>query len=124
MRGFFRRKHDKRFPLSAGIGLATSLFAEPAPGWETPMHAIQRGSPEFAMQSLLRSWTGIALGGIGGQQTTYFNAFDTFNPFNFSEAPALKATLWSALAMQLTKRLFHINPVDKIPIVNKWIKWS
>jgi hypothetical protein len=118
------RKHDRRIPLSVGIGLVTSFVAPPAPGWETPMSALQRGDFATTMQSLVRSWTGLAIGGIGGQQNTSFNMMNTLNPFNMNEAAGLKATFWSAIALKISKMLIKKSPIDNIPIVKKFVKWA
>lgn len=121
---YFRRHHDRRFPLSVGIGLGVSLMAPPANGWSTVMDNLKAGRMDMAMQSFVNSWTGLAIGGIGGQQNTSFNMTGLINPFDFGTAPALKATLWSAIAFKIAKRVIHQDPLAKVPIVGKMVKMA
>jgi hypothetical protein len=76
------------------------------------------------MQSFVRSMTGLAIGGIGGQQNTSFNLMDTINPFNMNEAAGLKAMLWSSIALKVSKMLIKKDPIQSIPFVKKFVKWA
>ena len=119
------RKHDRRMPLSVGIGLATAFIAPAAPGWSTPMHNLQEGRFDLAMQGFVRSMTGVVIGGIGGVTgPTSFNIMDTLNPFNMNEAPGLKAMFWSSVAMKVSKMLVKKDPIQSIPILKKFVKWA
>jgi len=119
-----RRRRDKRIPFSVAVGLGVAAMAPPTPGWISPLQAVQEGRFDLAAQSFVRSMTGIAIGGIGGQVTTTFNIMDTLNPFNMNEAPAIKTMFWSALILKIQKSVFHINPIANIPFVKKFLKWS
>jgi hypothetical protein len=88
------------------------------------MDALQQGHPDMAIQSFIRGWTGFAMGGIGGQTESAFNLFDTLNPLNMSEAPAWKSMFWSGILMRVVKKVVKTDPMSKIPIVGKWVKFS
>lgn len=117
-----RRKRDKRIPFSVAVGLATSVVAAPAYGWSSPMQAIQDGKPDLAVQSFIRSWTGVALP-MGGQEALHFNIWDVLNPFS-PEAPALKATIMTSIASKVARKLIGVDPFSKIPFLNKYVKFS
>lgn len=119
-----KRRRDSRMPLSAIVGLGVSVVAPAAPGWEPALSAIKRGAWDFALQSFVRSWTGIAIGGIGGQSETSFDLAATLNPLNFNEAPAWKSMFWTGLSAKLVKRFTKQDPISKIPVINKFIKFS
>jgi hypothetical protein len=110
--------------MSVGIGLATSVLASPGAGWGSAINQIQGGQPIEALQSFIRAWTGVRIGGIGGQSNTEIDIFKTLNPFDLSEAPAWKAMLLSALTMKAIKMLTHQDPISKIPFINKYAKFS
>ena len=118
------RKRDKRFPISAGVGLATSVFAPAAPGWSTPYQNITDGHFDMAVQGLIRAWTGVAIGGIGGQPETSFNAWDALNPFDMNDAPAWKAMFWTGLFAKIIKKFTKQDPISKIPFVGRYVKFS
>lgn len=88
------------------------------------MDNIKAGKLDMAMQSFVNSWTGLAIGGIGGQTETAFNVGGLINPFDFGTAPALKATLWSAIAFKIAKKVIHQDPLAKVPILGKMVKMS
>ncbi len=110
-------------PLSVGVGLATSAFASPGGGWSSPWTAIQYGSMPDAMQSFVRSWTGIQIPTKEGQ-TFGIDLARALNPIDFGEAPAWKATLLSSLVMRATKKIAHVDPLSKVPFINKLVKFS
>ena len=120
------RKRDKRFPISAGIGLATSVFAPAAPGWSTPYSNVQEGKFDLAIQGFVRAWTGVALGGIGGLvgESTSFNIVNALNPIDFNDAPAWKAMFWTALLAKIIKKFTKQDPLSKIPMVGQYVKFS
>jgi hypothetical protein len=112
-------------PLSIGVGLATSILAPAGEGWQSTMQGIRDGNPSTAIQSFLRSWTGIKLGLANtGNTETSFDLMRTINPFDMAEAPALKSTLWTALSAQLVKKIIKKDPFERIPLVNKFIKFA
>lgn len=120
-----RHRRDKRMPLSVGVGLLTSVFASPAPGYSSAYQAIQYGSVMDAAESFISAWTGLR--GISGKEGMPFqmpNIVSLINPLDMSVAPALKATLISAMTMKLTKKFMKVDPLEKIPIVNKFVKFS
>lgn len=63
------------------------------------------------------------MGGIGGQSENYFNLFDTLNPFSM-EAPALKATIWTAVGTKIAKYFIKGDPFSRVPILNKFVKFA
>lgn len=119
----YGRKRDKRLPLSAGIGLGVSVFAPPWSGWSTVAQNLQARAYDKAFQSFVCAWTGIRIGGIGGQQNTEIDIGRTLNPLNLADAPAWKVMLISGLIAKVTKR-FIGDPISKIPFVNKYVKYG
>lgn len=117
------RRMDKRFPISAGAGLAVSIVASPGDGWGSVLEKVQNGAWDQAAQSFISSWTGLKIGGIGGQATTEFDAMKSLNPFDFSRAPAWKTTFWTHVIFRVVKR-FTGDPMSKIPFLGKYIKMS
>jgi len=116
------RKHDKRMPLSVGVGLAASIMAPAAPGWASAFDSIRNGDMQGAAAGFIRSWTGIY--GIDGKEPIGINVMATLNPFNMAEAPAWKATFWTAIIAKVIKSAVHVDPIGKIPVVNKYVKFS
>jgi len=128
-RRFFRQwkrshRRDRRIPLSVIAGLGTSILAPPAPGWTSALENIKCNRMDMAFQSFVRAWTGLAIGGIGGQGETYFNVMDTLNPLTMNEAPAWKTMFWTALSARLVKKFTHVDPIKKIPVVGSYVKFS
>lgn len=121
-----RRHHrrDHRLPLSVGVGLATSVLAPAGPGWQSAMSAIQEGKFDVAMQSFVRSWTGVQIGGIGGAGVTQVNLAGLINPLDMTEAPALKATLWTAISAKIVKAVLHKDPLANVPVVKRYVKFA
>lgn len=118
-----RRHHrDTRMPLSAIVGIGTSVFAPPCPGWASPMEAIKYGSMTDAFQSFVRSWTGISIPVKGGNFD--INLMGALNPLDFTEAPAWKAMFWTALTTKIVKKVAKQDPLSKIPVLNKFVKFS
>ena len=116
------RKHDKRMPLSVGVGLAASIMAPAAPGWASVFDSIKAGNMQGAAAGFIRSWTGIY--GIDGNEPIGINIIHALNPFDMSDAPAWKATLWTAIVAKVIKSVVHVDPISKIPVVNKYVKFS
>jgi len=119
----YGRRRDKRLPLSAGIGLGVSVFAPPWNGWSSVAQNIQAGAYDKAFQSFVCGWTGIRIGGIGGQKNTEIDIGRTLNPMNLTDAPAWKTLLISALIAKGTRR-FIGDPISKIPILGKYVKYA
>lgn len=111
-------------PLSAITGIATSILASPEPGWSSVMKAIQDGWFEGAAQSFIASWTGVKLGGIGGQTNTEFNMMEALNPFDLTHAPAWKTMMWTHLGTMVTKKIAKQDPFKRLPLIGKWISFS
>jgi len=119
----YGRKRDKRFPVSAGIGLGVSILAPPVSGWTTVLDAAKTGQYDKAFQSFVASWTGLRIGGIGGQANTEIDVMKTLNPFDFSYAPAWKSMLISAIVAKVVKK-FAGDPISKIPFLGKYVKFA
>lgn len=120
----FGRRRDKRMPFSVGIGLGVSILAPPWPGAGSVKEKVEHGDFDQALQSFVASWTGLRIGGIGGQRNTEMNIIGLINPFDTQCAPALKATLWSGIVFKIMKAVIHKDPLAKVPVINKFIKMS
>ena len=118
------RKVDKRIPISGGAGLAVSILASPGDGFGSAFEKVQAGSFDQAFQSFLSSWTGVNLGGIGGQGETEFDLMKSINPLDLSRAPAWKTTFWTALLFKGIKMLGVKDPMKNIPFIGKYAKMS
>jgi hypothetical protein len=66
----------------------------------------------------------LGMDGTGYTGAPQFNAMAALNPFDMSEAPAWKSMLWSHLAMVVVKKLTHTDPLTKIPMLGKYVKFS
>lgn len=119
----YGRKHDKRFPISAGIGLGVSILAPPVSGWTSVLQNAKVGAYDKAFQSFVASWTGIRIGGIGGQANTEIDIMRTLNPLDFGYAPAWKSMLIAGIVAKVTKK-FIGDPISKIPFVGKYVKYA
>ena len=128
-RRFFRRwrrshRRDNRFPLSAGIGLATSIIAPAglSPGLSV-LDYIKAGNLDYALEGFVHTWTGIDIPMKGGGSPN-IDVIGALNPLDFAHGAAWKTTLWSALTMKLVKKFIHQDPLKRVPIVGKMVKFS
>lgn len=120
-----RRHHDKRIPLSVITGLTAGVFNHTSDGWGSVVECLKDGWFEGAAQSFMRQLTGIRLGGIGGTSghPTEINWQAALNPFNLDDGSIWKVGLWTHLIARIT-RYAGIDPVSRIPMIGKFLKWS
>lgn len=118
-----RTRTRKRIPLSVITGMVTSIYAPPNPGWGSVMQKVQAGQFDQAAQSFVASWTGLRLGGIGGQAETQIDVMGVINPFDMRNAPAMKTMLWTKLATKITRKIAG-NPFTRIPFVKDYLSFS
>jgi len=116
-------KGRKRIPLSVITGMVTSIYAPPNPGWGSVMQKVQAGAFDQAAQSFVAAWTGLRLGGIGGQAETQIDVMGVINPFDMRNAPAMKTMLWTKLATKITRKIAG-NPFTRIPFVKDYLSFS
>lgn len=86
------------------------------------MAEIQAGDMPNAVGAFIRSWTGIY--GLTGKEPVGVNLMRALNPLDMSDAPAWKATLWTSVMAKVVKKFTHVDPIDKIPVVNRFLKFS
>jgi hypothetical protein len=108
--------------MSVAVGLATSVMSPAAPGWQSTYQAVKSGDLAGAAAGFIRSWTGIY--GIDGKEPMGINIMNALNPLDMSDAPAWKATFWTAIIAKVIKSAVHVDPLSKIPVVNKYVKFS
>jgi len=118
-----RSSGRKRLPLSVINGTLVSVFGAPNPGWSSVADNFSAGNYVGAAQSFLAAWTGLRLGGIGGQAETEIDIFGVINPFDMRNAPAAKTMLWTKLATKITRKLAG-NPFTRIPFLKDYISFS
>lgn len=109
-------------PISVGIGLATSVLAPAAPGWRSTLESAKAGDYGGAAAGFIRAWTGIY--GIDGKEPVGVNIMSALNPLDMNDAPAWKATFWSAVIAKVVKTATKVDPISKIPVVNKYVKFA
>lgn len=108
-------------PFSVGVGLATSILAKPAEGWQSTFEAVQTGDYIGAFDAFVRSWTGVY--GLSGREQVGINVMGLINPFS-PEAPALKAMLWTGVATKIAKVFVKGDPFSKVPFLGKYVKFA
>ena len=68
-------------------GLATGITAvfSKVGGWDSVYTHLKNNSLDMAAQSLIRQFSGVRLGGIGGQDQTQIDIFRSVNPLELGE---------------------------------------
>lgn len=83
----------KLVPIASTI--TAIAVVPPAPGWKTPLQALEEGKPKEAVQTFVAGMTGMELG-----EHANFDLLETLNPVDLKHAPYPKVALWSSLSME------------------------